>query len=118
MADLKQRNKLVKAEEQRLWTILKDVQTDKQEVLKGLVTQASRLKILLDEMWIDITENGDYEMFSQSETQTPYERERPIAKQYNTRDQSYQRVIKQLTDYLPPDKQGAGIAALDGSDLI
>jgi len=70
-------------------------------------------------MWIDISEKGDYELFSQSENQAPYERERPVAKQYNSRDQSYQRIIKQLTDYLPEEKQQAAKnAAMDGSDLL
>ena len=60
----------------------------------------ARLRILLDEMWIDISENGDVEMFSQSDKQEPYERERPIAKLFNSRDMSYQRIIKQLTDLI------------------
>ncbi len=119
MADLKKRNKLVSAEEKRLSILFADISDDKKKVVSGLVTQAARLKILLDEMWIDISEKGDYELFSQSENQTPYERERPVAKQYNSRDQSYQRIIKQLTDYLPEEKQqGAEQAALDGSDLL
>ena len=119
MATLKKRNQLVAAEEKRLSNIFKDISEDKKHVVSGLITQAARLKILLDEMWIDISEKGDYELFSQSGAQTPYERERPIAKQYNSRDQSYQRVIKQLTDYLPEEKQEqAHQAAQDGSDLL
>jgi len=74
------------------------------KVVDGLITQAARLRVLLDELWIDISENGDYELFTQSEKVEPYERERPAAKLYNTRDQTYQRVIKQLTDLLPEEK--------------
>ncbi len=119
MADLKKRNRLVKAEEKRLSKLFDDMTEDKKKVVSGLITQAARLKILLDEMWIDISEKGDYELFSQSENQSPYERERPVAKQYNSRDQSYQRIIKQLTDYLPEEKQQAAKeAAMDGSDLL
>lgn len=119
MADLKKRNKLVATEEKRLSKLFDDMDDDKKKVVSGLITQAARLKILLDEMWVDISEKGDYELFSQSENQIPYERERPVAKQYNSRDQSYQRVIKQLTDYLPEEKQKpAQDAALDGSDLL
>lgn len=119
MADLKKRNRLVKAEEKRLSKLFDDMTEDKKKVVSGLITQAARLKILLDEMWIDISEKGDYELFSQSENQAPYERERPVAKQYNSRDQSYQRIIKQLTDYLPEEKQQAAKeAAMDGSDLL
>lgn len=119
MADLKIRNEKVAAEEKRLNELFFDLADDKKKVVSGLVTQAARLKILLDEMWIDISEKGDYELFSQSENQIPYERERPVAKQYNARDQSYQRIVKQLTDYLPEEKRDAAAsAALDGSDLL
>lgn len=68
-------------------------------------------------MWIDISENGDVEMFSQSEKQDPYERERPIAKLFNSRDLSYQRIMKQLTDLVPPETDGGGNSD-DGSDLL
>ena len=54
---------------------------------------------MLDYMWKDIQENGEYTMFQQSQNLPSYERERPVARLYNTRDQSYQRVIKQLTYY-------------------
>ena len=119
MADLKKRNKLVTAEEKRLTVLFDEIAEDKKKAVSGLITQAARLKILLDEMWIDISEKGDYELFSQSENQPAYERERPIAKQYNSRDQSYQRIIKQLTDYLPEEKREVVItAAKDGSDLL
>lgn len=119
MADLKIRNRLVGAEIRRLNNIFKDIDADKMKIVSGLIRQTARLKILLDEMWIDITEKGDYELFSQSDSQTPYERERPVAKQYNSRDQAYQRAIKQLTDYLPEEKrEQAESAAVDGSDLL
>ena len=119
MADLKIRNRLVGAEIRRLNNIFKDIDADKMKIVSGLIRQTARLKILLDEMWIDITEKGDYELFSQSDSQTPYERERPVAKQYNSRDQAYQRAIKQLTDYLPEEKREiAESAAIDGSDLL
>lgn len=119
MADLKTRNRKVTAEEKRLAELFVDIDDDKKKVVSGLITQAARLKILLDEMWVDISEKGDYELFSQSENQVPYERERPVAKQYNARDQSYQRIIKQLTDYLPEGsaKPNDG-PAMDGSDLL
>src|SRR5699024_12370231 len=74
-------------------------------VVSGLITQAARLRVLLDEMWEDITNGGDYDLFSQSEKVEPYERERPVAKLYNSRDQSYQKVIKQLVELLPKEEQ-------------
>jgi len=116
MNKLKVRDALVKKEKNRLNRLFKDVPKNKLKTAEGLIIQAARLRILLDEMWIDITENGDVELFSQSEKQEPYERERPIAKLYNSRDQSYQRIIKQLTDLIPDEKITGNED--NGSDLI
>ena len=118
MTDLKKRNKLVEAEVKRMTPIFEQVEKEKQKFIQDLILQAARTKILLDEMWIDISEKGDYEMFSQSESQIPYERERPVAKNYNNRVQIYQRIIKQLTDYLPEEKREEAGALADGSDLL
>src|SRR5699024_717543 len=95
------RNELVKKEKNRLKRIFSNIESKQMQVVSGLITQAARLRVLLDEMWEDITNGGDYELFSQSEKVEPYERERPVAKLYNSRDQSYQKVIKQLVELLP-----------------
>lgn len=63
-----------------------------------------RLRILLDDNWKDILENGEYEKFSQSENQVPYDRKRPIVENYDNRDKTYQSIIKQLTELLPQSK--------------
>lgn len=117
MSSLENRDKLVKKEKNRMKRLFKDIPENKLKAVDGLLIQAARLKILLDEMWIDISEKGDVEMFSQSEKQDPYERERPIAKLFNSRDMSYQRIMKQLTDLLPLEKEG-GNSVDDGSDLL
>jgi hypothetical protein len=103
MTNIEGREELVKREVERLRKIFKDIPPLKLKVVEGLIVQAARLRILLDDMWEDICQNGDYELFTQSEKIDPYERERPVAKLYNSRDQAYQRVIKQLTDLLPDD---------------
>ncbi|MGM0337702.1 hypothetical protein IGK47_000764 [Enterococcus sp. AZ007] len=117
---LENRDALVKKEKNRLNRLFKEIPEKKKKAVEGLVVQAARLRVLLDEMWIDISENGDYELFSQSENQVPYERERPIAKLYNARDTSYQRVMKQLTDLIEvaPSNDGKPPPAQDGSDLL
>lgn len=117
MSKLEERDRLVKKEKNRLKRLFKGIPKNKLDTVEGLIIQASRLRVLLDEMWIDISENGDVEMFSQSEKQEPYERERPIAKLFNSRDLSYQRIMKQLTDLIPPEKDGGGDFD-DGSDLL
>lgn len=99
------REGLVKREKARLRRLYKDIPGNQKKLTEGLITQAARLRVLLDEMWIDITENGDYDMFSQSDKQEPYERERPVAKMYNSRNDSYCRILKQLSDILPEEKE-------------
>jgi hypothetical protein len=49
-------------------------------------------------------ENGCTEMFTQSLNTPPYERERPVARLYNTMNGNYQKIIKQLSELVPkPD---------------
>ncbi|MGE7874797.1 hypothetical protein [Bacillus paramycoides] len=118
MTDIDEREVLVNKEKNRLKRLFKDIPPSKLKVVEGLIIQAARLRVLLNEMWMDISENGDYEMFSQSDKTEPYERERPVARLYNTRDQSYQRVIKQLTDLLPDENTKKEIKKYSASDLI
>lgn len=121
MSPLEEREILVKKEKNRLSRLFKDIPENKKKAVQGLIIQAARLRVLLDEMWMDISENGDYELFSQSEKQAPYERKRPVAKLYNSRDGSYQKIIKQLTDLLPDESKariGPAEPKQDGSDLI
>lgn len=98
------REKLVKKEKARLQKLYKNIPENQKKLTEGLIVQAARLRVLLDEMWVDITENGDYDLFSQSDKQEPYERERPVAKMYNSRNDSYCRILKQLSDILPEEK--------------
>lgn len=99
----REREKLVKKEEKRLLEIYKDLPNEKLKVAQGLIKQAARNRVMLNYMWDDIQENGEYDLFQQSQNVPAYERERPVARLYNTRDQSYQRAIKQLTDLLPKE---------------
>lgn len=98
-------DKQVMKERERLLEIYKDIPGDKLKVAEGLIIQASRLRVMLNYMWEDIQKNGEYDMFQQSDKAPPYERERPVARLYTTRDQSYQRVVKQLTDLLPKEQK-------------
>lgn len=118
MDRLQEREKLVKKELKRLSKLFVDIPENKKKVAEGLIIQAARLRILLNDLWEDISKNGDYELFSQSDNQEPYERERPAAKLYNSRDASYHKVIKQLIDLLPEEKQIDPQVVTDGSDLL
>lgn len=93
-------------EERRLKRNYKDIQKDKSAVVEGLIRRAAFMRATLEDMELDLDERGFVEMFAQGE-QEPYERERPVARQYQQMNKNYQSIIKQLSDLLPkePAKQ-------------
>lgn len=94
----------VQQETERLKKLFVEIPRNQLDVAEGLIIQAARLRILLDDNWKDILENGEYEKFSQSESQVPYDRKRPIVDNYDNRYKTYQSIIQQLTDLLPKKK--------------
>lgn len=98
------KDKRTKKEEERLKKIYKGLPKDRTSVTQGLIRRAAYMRSTLEDLENDIDENGLWEMFSQSESQTPYERERPAARLYNTLNKNYQSIIKQLSDLLPKDE--------------
>ena len=94
-------DKKVKKEVARLKTIYKELPSASAAIVEGLIVEAARLRVSLDMLWLDITLNGDVELFSQSDKTEPYERERPAARIYNSRNKAYQTIIKQLNDLKP-----------------
>jgi hypothetical protein len=94
-------NDPVKSEISRLRKLFSDIPKDKLKLIEGLIVQAARLRVRLNDLWADIQENGETEMFSQSEKTDPYERERPAARLFISTDKNYQSVMKQLLDMLP-----------------
>ena len=92
-------------EDKRLRKIYKDLKKDKIATVDGLIRRAAYMRITLEDMEIDLDTNGFVELFSQSEKTEPYERERPVARLYNTMNKNYQSIIKQLSDLLPKEVQ-------------
>ena len=88
-------------EESRLRKIYNDLKIDNKAIIDGLIQRAAYMRITLEDYEKDLDENGYVEMFSQSEKTEPYERERPVARLYNTMNKNYQSIIKQLSDLLP-----------------
>lgn len=84
----------------KLKKVYKDIPKDKMIIVDGLINRAAFMRISLEDMELDIHKDGFVEMFSQSETQTPYERERPVARLYNSMNKNYQSIIKELTSHL------------------
>lgn len=89
-------------EERRLKRNYKDIQKDKSAVVEGLIRRAAFMRATLEDMELDLDERGFVEMFAQGD-QEPYERERPVARQYQQMNKNYQSIIKQLSDLLPKD---------------
>lgn len=93
----------VKKEEKRLLKILAAVDPTKKNVVQGLVQRAAHLRITLDELAVDLDENGYTEMFQQGRDNPPYSRKRPSADLYVSMNAQYQKVTKQLLDLLPKE---------------
>lgn len=91
----------VNKEIRRLKQIYKDLPKDTLMVVEGLIAEAADLRIRLEDIRKDLDEKGYDEMFSQSESQEPYERERPQARRYIAMNKNYQSIMKQLGDYIP-----------------
>ena len=94
------------SEIRRLTRVYKNLPAGKKAVAQGLIAEAARLRVLLDQLWADIEQNGMTEMFRQSEDQEAYERERPAARQYLSANKNYQVIIKQLDGMVPTDTPG------------
>ncbi|GMR70642.1 hypothetical protein NUITMVRA1_13190 [Aerococcus viridans] len=79
------------------------VSDEKLKSIDGLMQRAAYLRVTLEDMEADLDENGFTELFSQSENQSPYERERPTARLFNTLTKNYQSAMTQLNKVLPDE---------------
>ncbi len=94
----------INKEFRKLKRTFKMLSKDSLIVAEGLMKRAAFMRVTLEDMELDLDENGFVEMFSQSDKTDPYERERPVARLYNTMNKNYQSIMKQLAEYVPkPD---------------
>ena len=93
----------IKKEERRLKRIYKNIGKDNKAIIEGLVQRAAYMRVTLEDYEKDLDEGGYTEMFTQSVNTPPYERERPVARLYNTMNKNYQSIIKQLGDLVPKE---------------
>lgn len=100
------------SEIRRLRRVYSGLPPNKRAVAEGLIIQAARLRVRLDQLWEDIQENGETELFSQSDKTEPYDRERPSARLFTATDKNYQAIIRQLSDLTPPETRGSKLEAL------
>lgn len=75
----------------------------KELALNRLLEQAARCKVLIDLGLEDLSKNGDVEMFSQSPNTPPYERQRPAAQLYISREKNYLAILKALDAVVPQE---------------
>ncbi len=95
----------IKKELNRLKKIFKNIPENSKKSTEGLLENAAFMRISLQDLAVDLRENGMTEMFSQGEKTKPYERTRPSADLYNKLNVSYQKCVKQLTDLLPVNEK-------------
>lgn len=106
------KDKRIKAENDRLREFYEDLPEDSLDLAIGLIDRAAFLRPTLEDLEQDINDKGTTHLFSQGQ-ETPYERERPIVRQYNQLLNNYQKILKQLDDFRPPESS-AGV--YDGFD--
>lgn len=101
--DEMEKDRRIKKEIRRLNTIYKGIGKNEKSHIDGLVKRTAYMRVTLEDMEEDLNENGFTELFSQSEKAEPYQRERPIARLYNTMNKNYQSIMKQLSEFIIRD---------------
>jgi hypothetical protein len=101
LMDTKTKEERIKAEDRRLRTLFKELPKDTKALYDGLIKRAAYMRATLEDYEQDLDDKGYVESFVQSKDLAPYERERPVARLYNTMNKNYQSIIKQLKDALP-----------------
>ena len=98
----------------RLDRLYVDIPDNSRKLVDGLIVQAARLRVSLDELWKDIQINGETEIIIvKDESRTV---KRPQAELFTSRDKSYQSIIKQLNELLPEKKSTTGFLKMDDDD--
>lgn len=104
------KEKLIKREISRLNKLYSNLSPSKKKAAAGLIERAAYAIITLKEYEKDLDLNGSVELFTQSLTTPPYERERPVARLYTNLLGKYISIQKALNDLLPtnePEKEDA-----------
>lgn len=102
-----------KDEYERLAKLYTDIPANKRELVDGLLWQAARLRVSLDDLWEDIKVNGSTEKFQQKNDGVEFMRERPESKIFVARDKNYLATIKKLDELLPAKSEKTGFAKID-----
>ena len=104
----------VEQEYSRLAELYKDIPENKRKLVEGLLEQAAKLRVSLNDLWEQIQEVGRFEEWTKAgET---YTRENDISKAWTNLDRSYQAIIRQLNDNLPAKEKASGFSKLGDDD--
>ena len=105
----KAKNDKEQAEFCRLMNLYADLPENTKELYRGLIEEAARLKVLCNELWEDINENGKFETWVKAGES--YERERDASKSYRDANRLYQSIIKDLESKLPTKTEKTNLFA-------
>ena len=97
----------------RLNELYKDIPENKRSLVDGLIHQAARLRVQLDDLWEDIKKKGNVEPFQQKNDGVTFDRERPESKIFIQSDKNYLAIIKKLDEMLPAKEAKSGFSKLD-----
>lgn len=97
----------------RLNKLYKDIPENKRSLVDGLIHQAARLRVQLDDLWEDLKKKGNVEPFQQKNDGVTFDRERPESKIFIQSDKNYLAIIKKLDEMLPAKEAKAGFSKLD-----
>ena len=90
-----------------------DIPANKRSLVDGLIHQAARLRVQLDDLWEDIKLKGTVEEFQQKNDGVTFNRERPESKIFIQSDKNYLAIIKKLDEMLPAKEAKTGFSKLD-----
>ncbi len=96
----------------RLSVLYQTIPANKRALVDGLLWQAARLRVSLDDLYADLQKNGNTELFKQANDGVEFPRERPESKIFAARDKSYLSIIKKLDELLPAQEVKSGFAKL------
>lgn len=99
------KDKLIKAELQKLNKFFKNIPEDRQKIIKGLKEQAAFMYATLMELQEIMNTEGPVELFEQGKQKML--REHPASKVYNSMIRNYSNVIKQLLELMPTEEKKA-----------
>ena len=96
---------------QSLVDLYSEIPENKKKLVDGLVREAARLKVSLDDLWEDIQQNGNV-----ITDEKGFEKERPTSAIFTSRDKSYRSCIRHLDSLLPAGTRSTGFSKLDDED--